>query len=162
MADIKETHRAVMPGRVKLAQSARNHWVVTVEQGTTREDLRRPEFWSLKAKDFRPYDILEVRCDDGSYFAEYLVKSADRAWAIVHELRWEPLGTQDVSLTEAQAVEQRNRYTVAYRGPHLLHCIERKDGEKVERLAEKLQTKAEAAVWLENYLKTVGLPAVTA
>lgn len=156
MAEIKETKRAVMPGRVKLAASARNLWVVTVEQGTSREDLRRPEFWSLKSKDFRPYDRLEVRCDDGSFFAEYLIKSADRAWAIVHELRWENLGTQDVALTQAAEVELRGRHVVAYRGPHLLHCVERKDGEKVERLAEKLQTKLEAQTWLENHLKAVG------
>jgi hypothetical protein len=156
MPEIKETKRAVMPGRVKLAESARNYWVVTVEQGTTREELKRPEFWSLVGKNFRPYDRIEVRSDDGSYFAEYIVKSADRAWAIVHELRFEALGTQDVSLTQAAEAQLRSRYAVAYRGPHLLHCVERTDGTKVERLTEKLQTKVEAMTWLDNHLKAVG------
>lgn len=162
MAEIKETHRAVMPGRVKLAESARNHWVVTVEQGTTVEDLRRPEFWSLVSKTFRPYDRIEVRSDDGTYFAEYIVLSADRAWAKVHELRVEMLGTQDVSLTAAQMSEQLRRYKVEWRGPHLKFCVERKDGEKVERLMEKFDDKADASAWLENHLNTVGGTAVAA
>lgn len=159
MSEIKETKRAVMPGRVKLAESARNHWVVTVEQGTSRDELKRPEFWALVSKTFRPYDRIEVRSDDGSYFAEYLVLSADRAWAKVHELRYEPLGTQDVSLTQSAEAQLRSKYAVAYRGPHLLHCVERTDGTKVERLTEKLQTKVEAMTWLENHLKAVAVAA---
>lgn len=152
----KETKRAVMPGRVKIAEAARNYWVVTVEVGVTRDELKRPEFWSLVAKNFRPYDRLEVRADDGTYFAEYLVLSADRAWAKVHELRFEALGTQDVSLTEAAAAEFRSRFLVKYRGPHLMHCVERKDGDKVERLSEKHPDQAAAHVWLENHLKAIG------
>lgn len=153
------TPRNVMPGRVKIAEAARNYWVVTVEQGTTREEILRPEFWSLVSKNFRPYDRIEVRSDDGIFFAEYLVLSADRAWAKVHELKWTALGTSDVSLTEALAAEQRQRHTIVWRGAHLKHCVERKDGEKVERLKEGCQDRAEAQTWLESYLKTVGVAA---
>jgi hypothetical protein len=162
MAEEKETKRSVMPGRVKLAESARNHWVVTVEQGTTREDLKRPEFWALVSKNMRPYDRLEVRSDDGTFWAEYLVLSSDRAWARVHELRFEALGTQDVSLTQAQADDVRSRYEIAWRGPHLKHCVERKDGSKVERLREGFGDKLAAQTWLEQHLKTAGVPTVAA
>jgi hypothetical protein len=162
MSENQETARKVMPGRCVSAEFARNSWAVTVEQGTTREDLRRPEFWSLKAKDFRPYDRIEVRVDDGVYFAEYIVLSADRAWAKLHELRFEYLGTQDVSLTEAQAADIRTRYAIEYRGPHLRFCVERKEGTNVERLKEKFQDKAAASMWLEDHLKTVSNIAVAA
>lgn len=155
----KETKRAVMPGRVKGAEYVRNLWIVTVEQGTTREDVKRPEFWSLVSGNFKPYDRIELRSDDGTFFAEYLVLSADRAWARLHELSFHNLGTQDVSLTAAQAEEQRKRYEIAWRGPHLLHCVERKDGDKVERLKEKLADKTVAQQWLDDHLKTVGVPA---
>ena len=158
----KETARKVMPGRVKSAEIARNFWVATVEQGVTREDLKRPEFWALVGKNFKPYDRLEVRADDGTFFAEYVVLSADRAWAKVQELSFHMLGTQDVSLTEAQAKEHRARFSVEWRGPHLKHCVERKDGSKVERLKEGISDKAEASQWLESHLKTVGSIAVTA
>ena len=156
------TPRSVMPGRVKLAESARNHWVVTVEQGTTREEILKPEFWALVGKTFRPYDRVEVRSDDGTFFSEYLVLSADRAWAKVHELRWVPLGTSDVSLTLAAQAEHRQRFKVEWRGPHLKHCVERKDGANVERLKDGFADKAEAQAWLEGHLKTIGAPAVTA
>lgn len=162
MAEIKETARKVMPGRCKTAEVARNTWAVTVEQGTTREDLKRPEFWALVSKNFRPTDKIEVHIDDGSFYAEFLVITADRAWAKVHELRYEALGTQDVSLTAAHAADVRSRYEVAWRGPHLKHCVERKDGEKVERLKEGCADKVEATLWLENHLKTVGASAVAA
>jgi hypothetical protein len=153
------TPRAVMPGRVKTAEAARNFWVVTVEQGTKRDDILRPEFWALVAKNFRPYDRIELNSDDGAFFGEYLVLSADRAWAKVHELRFEPLGTQDVSLTEAAAAEFRRRFSVQYRGQHLKHCVERTDGNKVERLKEGCQDRREALDWLEGHLKTVGATA---
>ncbi len=151
----KETARKVMPGRCKPAEIARNSWAVTVEHGTNREDLRRPEFWALVGKNFRPYDRIEVRADDGTFFAEYLVVTADRAWAKVHELRFEKLGTQDVSLTQALDADLRSRYAIKYNGPHLRYCVERKDGEKVERLKDKCQDQAEASAWLEGHLKTV-------
>lgn len=151
----EETKRAVMPGRVRTAEAARNLWVATVEQGTTRDDIKRPEFWALVARNFKPYDRLEVRADDGTFFAEFLILSADRAWAKVHELRFETLGSQDVSLTEANQADIRNRYAVKYNGPHLRYCVERKDGTKVERLKERCQDQAEASAWLEGHLKTV-------
>lgn len=155
MAEKQETARKVMPGRCKTADIARNLWVVTVEQGTTREDLKRPEFWALVGKNFRPTDRIEVHADDGTFFAEYLVITADRAWAKVHELRFEPLGTQDVSLTAADAADVRSKFRIKFNGPHLRFCVERLDGEKVERLKEKCQDQAEASAWLEGHLKTV-------
>jgi hypothetical protein len=158
----KETARKVMPGRCKSAELARNFWVVTVEQGTSREDLKRPEFWALVAKNFRPYDRIEARADNGTFFAEYVVQTSDRAWAKVHELRFEMLGTQDVSLTEAAQSDLRGRYKIKYNGPHLRYCVERTDGNKVERLKEKCADQAEASAWLEDHLKTVAGTAVPA
>lgn len=162
MSENKETARKVMPGRCKSAELARNAWAVTVEQGTTREDLKRPEFWALLGKNFKPYDRIEVRADDGTFFAEYLVRTADRAWAKVEELTFYTLGTQDVSLTEAAAADVRSRYSVKYNGPHLRYCVERKDGSKTERLKDKCKDQAEASSWLEDHLRTVGNIAVPA
>lgn len=152
----EKSNRTVVPGRKKTAESARNFWVVTVEQGTKREDLKRPEFWSLVSADFRPYDRIEVRCDDGTFFAEFVVLSCDRTWARVHELIYCLLGTQDVSLSEAAILEARGRYKVEWRGPHLKFCVERKDGENIARVQQELPDKVAATVWLENHLKTVG------
>lgn len=161
MSEIKETARKVMPGRCKSAELVRNSWAITVEHGTSREDIKRPEFWALVSKNFRPYDRIEARADDGTFFAEYIVLSADRAWARVHELRFEALGTQDVSLTEAAAADIRARYTIKYNGPHLKYCVERQDGEAVERLQQGMDKPA-ATIWLEQHLKTVGAIAVPA
>ena len=156
------SNRTVVPGRLKLAEAARNYWVVTVEQGTTRDDLKRPEFWALVSKDFRPYDRIDVQCDDGTFFAEYVVRTADRTWAKVQELAFHSLGTKDVSLTEAEALEQRKRYEAKYRGPHLRYCVERKDGDKVTRIKDGCQDEAAALTWLADHLKTIGASATVA
>lgn len=156
MSEEKKEYRKIQPGRVRPAEVVRREWACTVEQGVTREDLSSPEFWSLKAREFKPYDRLEVRADDGTFFAEYLILTCDRTWAKVQELSWHNLGTQDISLTESQEIERKSKYSVHWRGPHLLFCVERNDGGKVERLRDKLRDKSEAVKYLEEHLKTVG------
>ena len=157
VSNIKKNTKAVMPERVKIAEAARNRWAVTVEPGTTRDQLKLPEFWSLNARLFIPGDFLEVISDDMAFYAEYKVLSCDRTWAKVHELSWHDLTTPEVSLTEIQSAEQKAKHSVEWRGPHLLFCVERKDGDKVERLKEKCKDRAEATLYLENHLKTVGV-----
>ena len=159
MAEAKRTNSKIMPGRVKPQESVRNWWCVTVESGVTREDLTKPEFWTLVSRTFKHGDRIEIHCDDGSFFAEHLVKAADPLWgAQVQELRFvdlnEPSGALS-GMTEAQ----RQQYYVKFNGVHLMHCVERKVGDKVERLVERLKSKSEAEVWLSNYLKQLGLMA---
>lgn len=155
----KTTAKKIMPGRVRSQESVRRWWCVTVEPNVTREDMSRPEFWTLVSRTFRHGDRIEVHCDDGSFFAELLVKASDPLWgANVKELRFVDLNetSEDLSgMTDAQ----RRQYYVKFNGIHLMHCVERKVGDKVERLAEKMKTKGEAETWLSNYLKQLGLMA---
>jgi hypothetical protein len=74
--------------RMKSGEYVRNIWVVTVESGVTKEDLTDVSFWAHVARSFKPYDHIEVRTDDGAYYAEFLVLSCDRTWAKVHEIRY--------------------------------------------------------------------------
>lgn len=155
-----ETNLKLMPGRCKPAEYGRNFWFVTVEAGTTREDLKRPEYWSLVSKSFRVGDRIEVQSDDGGFFAEYLVRSSDVSWAIVYELRFLMLDEESASLGQEAENALRNRYTVQFRGPHLLHCIEfRESDDKVKRVKEGIRLRSEAEKELQNVLHSLGAAA---
>lgn len=135
--------------RMKESQYVRNIWVVTVEQGITREHLKNPSFWSHVASQFRPYDRLEVRSDNGTFFAEYLILACERTYAKVKELNWYNLTTQDVAMTE----ESLELYEYKYRGPHGKHSIIRKSDKAV--MIEKLDTQDDARAWLVEHKKVV-------
>lgn len=135
--------------RMKEAQFVRNLWVVTVEQGTTREDLLDPAFWSLVSTQFRPYDRIEARCDTGTFFAEYLILSCSRTYAKVKELSWISLVTQDVEMTQ----ENQEEFEYRYRGPHAKHGIIRKSDNAV--MKDGFDSKEQALDWLVNHKKVV-------
>lgn len=143
--DVKLNHT-----RMKEADYLRTLWVVTVEQGVTREDLMNPSFWGHVANQFRPYDRIEARSDDGTFFAEYLILSCERTYAKVKELTWVSLTTQDVAMTQDEKLEE---YEYMWRGPHGKHSIIRKGDKEV--MVEKLESKEDALKWLENHKKVI-------
>ena len=131
--------------RINLQESVRNYWVATVEPHITRDDLLVPTFWANIAHAFKQFDRIEVRQDDGKFFAEYLVLQQDKTAAYLKELTWYDL---------SKKVEVKNPdYMYKYRGPHAKHSIIRvKDGSV---LIEHLETKAEAERWLTEYLDRI-------
>jgi len=135
--------------RMKSGDFVRTLWVATVEMGVTRDDLKNPTFWSHVAAQLRPYDRIEVRCDDGTFFADYLVIACERTYAKVKELSWVSLTSSDVAMTE----ESLEKFEYKYRGPHSMHSIVRKSDSKV--MVEHKQTKEDALKWLKEYKHTV-------
>lgn len=140
-----EDKPVLVPGRMKGSEFERTLWCVTVEKTVTREILTDNDFWAHAAQRLKPYDRIEVRQDEGDFFAEYLVLAVGRGWAQVHELSFHKL-TEDV----VDAPEHPDYY-VKYCGPHSRFCvIRRSDGEKIKDQMEK----GEANIWLTEYLKT--------
>lgn len=137
------------PSRMKQGEYERTVWVATVEQGVGREDLKDPSFWAHVANKLRPWDKLEVRADDGTFYSEYLILACDRAWAQVHELMYASLTTSDISLTQADTLQLK------FRGPHLKWSVIRTADGAV--LKEQCQTKDEASAWMDGHIKTVGV-----
>ena len=69
-------------GRVMGSEYARQDWVANLEDGTTLEDIMRPEFWSHNAARFQPYATIECRAEDGTWIAYLVVTGCDRTWAM--------------------------------------------------------------------------------
>lgn len=149
MSEEKKRSMSLNDKRMKEAEFLRSLWVVTVETGTIRSDLLTPEFWSHVAYRFKPYDRIEVRCDDGLYFAEYLVLSCDRTWAKVKELSFIALTSEDIAMTQ----DELEIYEYKFRGPHGKHSIIRKHDKAV--MIEKLDSKELAMDWLTNHKKVI-------
>lgn len=135
--------------RMKEAGYVRTLWVVTVEQGVTRDDMMKPEFWSHVSMQFSPYDRIEARCDDGTFFAEYLVLACERTYAKLKELSFVGLTSKDVAMTQAEQEE----YEYKHRGPHRGHSIIRKSDGEV--MTEQQESKQAALAWLKNYKDTI-------
>ena len=143
MSDEKKRSVQVNPNRMKRAETLRTLWCVNAQPGSIREDFLQPEYWSHIAALLEPLHRLEVRADDGTYWAEYLVISCERTWAKVKELRWVDLtevAEEDLSLTE---------YKYLFRGPHCKHSVIRIKDKVV--MAEKLPTKDDALAWIVNH-----------
>ena len=137
------------PGRLQLSEGARNWWAATAETGHTIEQILNPAYWSIYANQLRPYDLVELRQDDGTMWALFLVTACERTWAKMHPLIVSNLTTQDVSMSQAQ--EQKFKY--AYKGPIKQHCIIRLSDNAA--IHEGAPSKLEALNWLRQYEKTI-------
>lgn len=136
--------------RLKGAEYERIVHVATPGAGHTREDMLRPAYWSHVSPKLKPYDRVEVRAEDGTYFGELLVLACDRTWARMYVLEWHQLSTQDVSLTEA--VSASSKFEVKHT-PGLRWHVVRKSDRQV--MMKDGQTRDEAETWVKEYVKTV-------
>ena len=148
------------PSRFHLAEHQRNVYVATVEGGIARADMLAPEFWSHIAAKLRPYDEIVVYCDDGSLYARMLVLNSERTWARMHVLQWEDLTTRDVSLSKgapaakaASPEVEKALFRVEYKGKHKQWCVIRENTNPPEYIREQEVSKANANLWLAEYLK---------
>lgn len=133
------------PPRLKTAETFREIYVCEPEEGTEFESLLIPEFWAHVTKLLRPRTRIEVYPSDNSYFAELLVQSVEKTEARVAVLSF-------VDLTKAQASVKHNKedFEIKFKGPTIKHVIIRKSDNTIVK--DGLSTKADAAVWLENYV----------
>lgn len=130
--------------RFQAAEYARTYYVYTVEAGTPYEALFDPAYWAhiCSEKGLRPYDVIEVRADEGLYFAQLLVLQADRLSARMAELFY-------VDLTKTKASEGKINpasVRVKYAGPHHKYRVERLSDNAV--LAHGFADETAARAWL--------------
>lgn len=138
------------PSRFSLDETANQNWTLTVEAGTTLDDVLKPEFLSNVAAKMRPYDRVRVRIDTGEWYAELLVLTCGRAWAKLIPIFTLPLMDNKVEEMESDALDQ---YFIKFQGPHLKFCVLRKSDKEI--IKEQCETKQEAHGWLTSYLLTL-------
>lgn len=134
--------------RFKGAEFQRAQWVVTAHAHNQPEDLLRPDYWAHVAARLGPWHHIEARANDGSWYAEYLVLEAGRAWARVHMLHSWRLTTADVALSQAARMSP---YEIVFRGPDGLWSVVRKSDRAIVHQNE--QTEGGALDWVNERLK---------
>lgn len=138
------------PGRFLVSDYGRTIFVATAEQGTKQEDLMSPDFWANVAPQCKPWDRIEVRSDDGTFYGEYLILSVGRAWVKVYEMNYTKLTSSDVSVTQA---DKQDGFEIKWLGPKQKWTVIReKDREPIKK---EMSSEDEAATWLKDYLKAV-------
>ena len=136
--------------RLKGAEFERVIHTAAPAVGHTMEHMLTPAYWAHVAPKLKPWDRVEVRAEDGTFYAELLVLACDRTWARMHVLRWDDLSTQDVSLTEASQASAS--YEVKFTPNLRWHVIRKLDRQVMHKEA---QTRADAELWLREHLKVV-------
>lgn len=136
--------------RLKGAEFDRIVHTANPPAGHTLEHMLSPAYWAHVAPKLRPWDKVEIRAEDGTYFAEFLVLACDRTWAKMHVLRWDDLTTQDVSLSAAQPAA--SAYEVKHNPTLHWHVVRKADRQLMHRDA---QTAEDAQTWLREHLKVV-------
>lgn len=142
--------------RIELAEHQRNIWAVVPEAGASLDDVVKPEYWAHVAARMKPWDRIDVMPEDGSYFAELLVRDAARLYAKVTVLRHVKL---DAVASDA-ADETTALFDVAYVGPVKKWRVMRK-ADKAP-LREGFQSRGDAEEWLRQHIRTVAQPPAAA
>lgn len=138
---------SIIPSRFKVAEYQRTVYVVNPEIGTTVNDMLRPEYWAHVGHQMKPYDRIEVRAEDGSYFAELLVRNAERGWANVTVLSRIELDAK------AEPAPVSIDFKVEHAGPHHKWRVMRLSDTTVVK--HGFENKTEANQWLGQYIKTI-------
>ena len=140
---IKDRDPILDPQRMQLVEYGRQDWVATVEEGLTVKQVMDPGFWANTSALMKPYDHIEVRCEDGSWIADLVVLGCDRNWARVHLKHEYKLTSADVSLTQSV------KYSIAWKGPHRQFSVIRLSDQ--QSIQDKFESKEAASVWLKEY-----------
>ncbi|API59521.1 hypothetical protein BSL82_09530 [Tardibacter chloracetimidivorans] len=139
------THK-LSPAKLQAAEHYRTRYAAVVDDGTTVEDLQRPEFWCHVAGRMRQMDVIEVLSEDGSYFAELLVLKTGVGFAKVMLLR-------KVDLETPAADDDASLVQVQWKGPHRKHAVIRKSDGEI--LKDSFATKVDAETFARDYERTV-------
>lgn len=138
--------RAVKESRFIPADQIRNVWSVVPEEGTPISAMLDPAYWTHVARRLRPSDLIEVRAEDGSFFAVLYVHYVERLSAKVSVL------SQTIFDAEATPTDDAN-FDVMWKGPHHRHAIVRKSDKRT--IQHGFESREAAMHWLADNMKAL-------
>lgn len=134
------------PAKLQPAEHYRTRYAAVVDDGTTVEDLQRPEFWCHVAGKLRQMDVIEVLAEDGSYFAELMVLKSGTGFAKVLLLR-------QVALEDTAQDDDESPVVAQWKGPHRKYSVIRKADGVI--LKDGFANKGDAEIFAREYAQTV-------
>lgn len=135
--------------RFRDASFWRNVFASNPEEGTTLDDMKAESYWAHVAKFLRPWDKIEVRAEDGTFYAEFIVRDSGRNWAKVELVKEHVFNTAGVEARAAADPE----YITKYAGPHAKYRVTRKSDKAVMR--DGFASEAEGDQWIKEHIKSL-------
>ena len=129
----------------KPAEFCRTVYSVTPEPGTTIKQMLEPGFWMHVSNKLRKGDRIEAVAEDGTWFAEFYVKSANKIEAYVVLMR-------EVELSKPVQKLKDPDFVVKHVGGGKWRVL--RTADKAE-LQSGFKNKEEAQSWLDSYLKDI-------
>ncbi len=143
MAGDKKPRKKALPPRFDRAQGARNIHRYIMPREDELADLLETDYWAHVKASFNVNDRIEVNPDDGSFYAELMVRSTSLGYVV----------TAIINFVEfdgpASKLEAPKEYLIGYDGPYLKWQVKRFN----QVLIEKLETRDLAETWLKNHLR---------
>lgn len=134
-----------------LAEFGKNHYVANTELGVTPEDLLKPSYWAHVSPKFKPLDTVEARAEDGSFYAQLIVRDRGRNWAKVAFLPGYPLMFSDI--VDVPTMDVAGEYEVVWKGPQYKFRVMRKSDNHI--MKEGFTDKESARKWVLEHLKSL-------
>lgn len=139
---------ALKLSRMNEASFWRNVWTVNPEVNTTIDEMKTEGYWAHTASRMKPWDLIEARAEDGSFYAMFIVLDTGRTWAKVHLLNeWK---LENVEQPEVQVDKE---YFIKFRGPQFRWSVIRTKDKAVVK--ENLFPKEEAIRWVNEHVKAL-------
>lgn len=137
--------------KMQPAEYVRNFWRVTLPVGIDYQELFVPSFWANVAAKLVRGDIIEVFVEDGSWYAQVIVRVQARTHAVVGELLFTDFSANVAAAEPTSptpgAEPAGPAPTVEWKGPVHKYSVIRHDGEY---LKDGFETKAEAQAWADE------------
>lgn len=119
-----------------------------IARGETKpEDVMDPAFWAHVAPTLKPWDVIRVHHEDGSWYLQALVVDAQKSGAQV-----EILVSKDLRSKVSIPAEILMRYEVVHRGPRGWSVIRKSDRSV---MVENHQTRGAADEWLRDNIYSI-------
>ena len=138
---------ALPGGRLGPAESKRNSYTATTVGGTPFEDALQPGYWRNYTNLIKPWDIIEVRAEDGVFWALLLVVDVSPSSVVV-----ETIFKKDLSSVKQEAIELMG-CEVGWNGAVDRYRVVRKSDSRV--LSKDHPSMASAVNWLTQNSRLV-------
>ena len=152
-AAIKEARqkRRLQAHRFAINQGTQFHNVFRAvpEDGTILDDMLDADYWQHVAQLMRPWDRVQVEAENGSFYAELIVQTADRLTANVR-----PIAYADLSVGAPSDGDIPTGFRVEWAGPISKWRVLDSRSNVVK---EGYQNKSVAIQWISNHAKSLRL-----
>ncbi len=139
----KAPRKKALQARFAAAQGARNIHRYIMPREDQLADLLETDYWGHVQARFNVNDRIEVNPDDGSFYAELMVRSTTFGYVVTAVINFVEFDGPVNKLTVPE------EYLIKFDGPYLKWQVKRFD----QVMVEKLETKDLAQTWLKNHLR---------